>query len=66
MMSWTGEDELLPGGALELGGAFGNTKTAAPAVEKHLGAVRVAQGFGEMYRSFSRTPGNTLSLQVCT
>jgi len=64
MTNWTGVDELLPGGSLDLSGALRNTERA-PAVEKHLGAVKVARGFEEMYRSFSRTPGNTLSLQAC-
>ena len=40
------------------------TKTSSPSTENALGAVRVASGFEELYRRFTATPGNTLSLQA--
>ena len=41
------------------------TKTAPAALSKIISRVRVAQGWQQMYRAFSQTPGNTLSLQAC-
>lgn len=40
------------------------TKTSSPSTENALGVVRVASGFEELYRRFTATPGNTLSLQA--
>ena len=40
------------------------TKTSSPSTENKLGVVRVASGFEELYRRFTATPGNTLSLQA--
>ena len=40
------------------------TKTSSPCTDNKLGAVRVASGFEELYRRFTATPGNTLSLQA--
>ena len=41
------------------------TKTAPAIVSEIVSRVRVAQGWQQMYRAFSQTPGNTLSLQAC-
>ena len=40
------------------------TKTSSPSTENALGVVRVASGFEQLYRRFTATPGNTLSLQA--
>ena len=40
------------------------TKTSSPSTDNKLGVVRVASGFEELYRRFTATPGNTLSLQA--
>ena len=45
-------------------GAGDQTKTSSPSTENALGVVRVASGFEELYRRFTATPGNTLSLQA--
>ena len=45
--------------------AVKGTKTAPAVVSEIVSRVRVAQGFQQMYRAFSQTPGNTLSLQAC-
>ncbi|KAK9842002.1 hypothetical protein WJX81_003660 [Elliptochloris bilobata] len=43
--------------------AVKGTKTTPASVSEVVSRVRVAEGFQLMYRSFSQTPGNTLSLQ---
>ena len=45
--------------------AVKGTKTAPAVVSEIVSRVRVAQGWQQMYRAFSQTPGNTLSLQAC-
>ena len=45
-------------------GKSDETKTSSPSTENALGVVRVASGFEELYRRFTATPGNTLSLQA--
>ena len=45
-------------------GADDQTKTSSPCTDNKLGVVRVASGFEELYRRFTATPGNTLSLQA--
>ena len=45
-------------------GDIDQTKTSSPSTEKELGVIRVASGFEELYRRFTATPGNTLSLQA--
>ena len=45
-------------------GKADQTKTSSPSTESALGVVRVASGFEELYRRFTATPGNTLSLQA--
>ena len=45
-------------------GRYDQTKTSSPSTENALGIVRVASGFEELYRRFTATPGNTLSLQA--
>ena len=42
------------------------TKTAPAVVSELVSRVKVAQGWQQMYRAFSQTPGNTLSLQACS
>lgn len=44
--------------------AVKGTKTAPAAGSEVISRVRVAQGWQQMYRAFSQTPGNTLSLQA--
>lgn len=44
--------------------AVRGTKTAPAVVSEIVSRVRVAQGWQQMYRAFSQTPGNTLSLQA--
>ncbi|KAK9842083.1 hypothetical protein WJX81_007691 [Elliptochloris bilobata] len=70
MVPWFGTTR--PGGKLDLQelahaadkpGAADETKTASPAMDKLLGVVRVGSGFEELYRRFTATPDNTLSLQ---
>ena len=51
--------ELMP-----RAGPNDETKTSSPSTENALGVVRVASGFEELYRRFTATPGNTLSLQA--